>query len=192
MTPLLSDLREPPVVGKFYMVPVIRNYWYCGKMGDWPVIGPMHVDADFFNFTTAHYHVDARFISPSMEDRLINGTFYASSLQGVVGGVPLSDRSNPVPKGRPMLARRKCYRSTYGNSYQERPEIKALNAHYGAPAQPIDLADGRRLCPHRKVDLSQFPADENGIVVCPLHGLRVDMRRGCAPDFLNHKEPAHV
>jgi nitrite reductase/ring-hydroxylating ferredoxin subunit len=51
--------------------------------------------------------------------------------------------------------------------------MEKFDARYGKIAEPIRAKGGRLLCPHRKVDLSNFPPDENGIVVCPLHGLRV-------------------
>lgn len=168
--PLLSDLREPPVVGKFYMVPVIRDYPYLGKVGTWPVIGAKHSDVDFFSLKTEHYHVDARFLTAAQEDAINHG--YRTTI-AAVGAHPLGVHDHPLPKGRPDLARRKCRRATYGNAHTDKKQIVALNAHYGAPADPIWLADGRMLCPHRKADLSQFEADADGIVVCPLHGLRV-------------------
>jgi nitrite reductase/ring-hydroxylating ferredoxin subunit len=49
----------------------------------------------------------------------------------------------------------------------------ALRKHYGEPAEAIRLADGRKLCPHRKADISSFPIDAEGMVICPLHGLKV-------------------
>lgn len=171
-TPILADLREPPVVGKFYMVPAIENYPYHGRVDSWPVIGPMHTDADFFDFRSAHYHVDARFITTRQEHFLLNRSpLY--SLEAIVGGYPLSSRGDELPKGRPKLVRRKCRRAIYGYAYGGMEAVQRMRHHYGDPAAPIRLQDGRLLCPHRKVDLSQFPADAEGIVTCPLHGLRV-------------------
>lgn len=172
----LSDLREPPVVGQFYMVPVIREYPYFGKMDTWPVIGPRHTDDDFFNFPMPHYHIDARFLTKAQVRHI--ETDYRG-LVAWVGSSPLAHRDIPVPTGRPVLARRKCRAASYGYSHGERDQVRALNAHYAEP-EAIRLADGRLLCPHRKADLSQFPAGADGMVTCPLHGLRVR----CAPRAL--------
>lgn len=90
--PLLSTLREPPVVGRFYMVPVIRDYPYNGIRRTWPVIGPKHTDADFFNLAEEHYHVDARFIPNGIAERLTRSAWWSpggGSLDGVVGSFPL-------------------------------------------------------------------------------------------------------
>lgn len=171
MTPKLSDLREPPVVGQFYLVPVVRDYPYCGFTGEWPVIGPKHVDGEFIQFHLEHYHVDARFLTAAQEKRVTNSSS-EWSIEGVVGSAPLCSRGSDLPKGRPVLARRKCRRDGYGYAHGDKEGIKALRAHYGE-LDAIALDDGRKLCPHRKADLTQFPPDADGFVMCPLHGLRV-------------------
>lgn len=166
----LADLREPPVVGRFYLVPAIVGYPYFGKVDTWPVIGPKHADGEFIKLFDEHYHIDARFLTAAQE-RFAMGS-YSLSIEEVVGRTPLATRGSPLPKGRPTLVRRKCRRDTYGHVYGHHDEIKAMRAHYGEP-DAIRLADGRTLCPHRKADLTQFPRDADGMVTCPLHGLRV-------------------
>lgn len=186
-TPLLSELREPPVVGQFYMVPVIRQFYWHGRRGDWPVIGPMHEDKHFFDFDELHYHIDARFLTKPQAafaashcpKRILNiGGFEPEIV--TISGAPLSNwYSRTLPRGRPALARRKCTRESYESMVlQVHPDARRkLEARYGAIATPIHRRDGRMLCPHRKVDLSQFVPDANGIVTCPLHGLRVRCSR---------------
>ncbi len=169
--PLLSELREPPIVGRWYMVPVVEQYRYHDRIDDWPVIGPLHDDRRFFNFVPPHYHVDARFVTARQEWAM--GVDDFETVEDVVGRYPLSTHHWPHMKGRPALARRRCRRSFYGYSFGDKTEIQAINAAYGAPAAAIVLPDGRKLCPHRKADLSQFPVDADGVVTCPLHGLRV-------------------
>jgi len=180
-TPLLSDLREPPVVGRYYLVPVVQDYPWHGRVNDWPVIGPKHTDARFFNFADEHYHLDLRFLTARQEawaascagwhrmegDRFRDGVI-------AVSGAPLTYRGKTLPKGRPELMRRKCRHVSYPSVLPDfNTAFHKLQDAYGAPAEAIRLDDGRVLCPHQKADLTQFPRDANGIVQCPLHGLRV-------------------
>jgi hypothetical protein len=170
--PLLADLREPPVVGQFYMVPAIE-YPYCGLVDKWAVLGPKHADAEFLQFTEHHYHIDARFLTASQERRILNWLpSRYSTIEECAGGWPLSNRDVKLPDGRPALIKRKCRRQTYGYAFDWQPGIKALHDHF-AGREAIRLDDGRILCPHRKADLTQFPPDADGMVTCPLHGLRV-------------------
>lgn len=185
MTRLLSELREPPVVGRYYLVPVVRHPWH-GRIADWPVFGPMHTDREFFGFDASHYHVDPRFLSNrtaqwavrQLNRRRCNSPDHDLAL--VCSGHPLATWQVELPKGRPALARRRCYRphvSTPLLGHMKTEVRNAFRAHYGdfpdRPAIAICKADGQRLCPHRKADLSNLPHDEDGIVTCPLHGLRV-------------------
>ncbi len=174
MCEVLSELREPPVVGRFYWVPVIENWRLIRVRDTWPVLGPVHTDMDIFpGFPWKHYHIDARFITARQEMHL---STYRDNWIATVGSLPLSHRpevGDELPRGRPVLRKRKCRRTSYGYAFSERIEPTTLRNRLGDPAQPIRAKGGRLLCPHRKVDLSSFPPDENGIVVCPLHGLPV-------------------
>lgn len=181
-TPLLSALRQPPEVGRFYMVPVITAYPWHNRIRDWPVLGPLHEDLEFFRFGTLHYHVDLRFLS--VHDYAFASGHIPRSIRSGVSDIdaalnasasPLCSRGSELPKGRPMLQRRRCRRAGGGTTILNHiPAAReSMETRFGSPAQPIRLADGRLLCPHRKVDLSQFAADDQGIVTCPLHGLRV-------------------
>lgn len=170
----LSALREPPVVGRFYMVPVVRFVW-CDVEADWPVLGPMHADEEFFNFPKRHYHVDARFVSAALARKLrrYGGDNVASAAQRYPLSQRWGDDEPDLPNGRPTLKRLKCRSAEFAYHFGHQEAVGHLRAHYGEPAEPIVRPDGRLLCPHRKVDLSQFAPDANGLVTCPLHGLRV-------------------
>lgn len=171
----LADLREPPVVGRFYLVPVIRSFVYTGRLDDWPVIGALHSDADFFNFKDVHYHVDARFLTKAQHSYLTSGWGDPDcyTIEHIVGSKPLAHNYISMPKGRPPLVRRKCQRVTYGHAFGHRKEVVALCKHFAGRLDAIALADGRKLCPHRRADLTQFPVEPDGTVLCPLHGLRI-------------------
>lgn len=175
MVPLLSSLREPPIVGRFYMVPVIVDV--CKEWpGAWPVLGPLHTDVDLFPaFPWPHYHLDFRFLTVAQERRLSSG--WRSALEAV-GSFPISHRPEVdihIPKGLPQLIKRKCRRPGYGYAFRERDHVGELERQYGVACKPITRPDGRKLCPHRKVDLSSFPPRPDGTVVCPLHGLTVQI-----------------
>lgn len=180
--PLLSDLREPPKVGHFYMVPAIEYTW-MGKLGMWPVVGPLHDDREFFNFRHLHYHLDLRFLTASQWKlaqrngyRRLGVNAFASDAELAAGSQPLCRLDDPLPRGRPALIRRRCRLSERVYAYPNADPVKALNAKFAqevGAAQPIRRSDGRLLCPHRKVDLSTYRPDAHGIVICPLHGLRV-------------------
>lgn len=193
-TPMLSELREPAVVGSYYLVPVVRHRWF-NRLADWPVIGPMHTDRDFFAFPDKHYHIDHRFLTDATAKWVRSKAFWRSrtgdddgDLALICSGYPLAETPlyGKLPTGRPNFARRRCHRPHIATPLlRKMPEEMrtAFRDHYGdrgstaalaAPA--IKLADGRRLCPHRKVDLSSLPADGEGVVTCPLHGLKVCVR----------------
>ncbi|WP_342248629.1 Rieske 2Fe-2S domain-containing protein [Sphingomonas sp. OTU376] len=53
-------------------------------------------------------------------------------------------------------------------------QVQALRERFGKCA-PIARPDGRKLCPHRRADLSNMVVAEDGTVTCPLHGLIVQV-----------------
>lgn len=167
----IADLREPPVVGRFYLVPFVRFTW-LGVEADWPVLGSMHTDADVLKFTARHYHVDPRFVGAKLASRI---SVYGEDVAELIQRYPLSPRhgsKDVLPLGRPAVRKFRCATADIPYFHGHQPSIGELRRLY-EPAIAIRRADGRKLCPHRKVDLSQFPADANGLVTCPLHGLRV-------------------
>lgn len=177
-TPLLSELREPPVVGRYYMVPTIHGA-LLEITDDWPVLGALHHDRGGpLNFPHNHYHVDARFLTAGQERKLrpwASGSLVGEPIERVVSGWVIHNlRWNCI--GRPPLARKRCRRESWNYAAGHMLAIQRLREERGDPVEPIRRADGRLLCPHRKADLSQFPPDQDGIVTCPLHGLRVRCR----------------
>lgn len=174
--PYLADLREPPVVGRFYLVPVVPAEQWCGITGNLPVIGPSHTDVEHFNFRHRHYHVDARFLSASERAKISRySSMYreGQDVDAAVGAWPLTNTAGGgVPRGLPKLARRRCTANAFAYRHGHQAAVQALRRDLGEP-DAILLKDGRKLCPHRKVDLSQFAPDADGFVTCPLHGLRV-------------------
>lgn len=171
MTEMLSNLRQPPVIGRYYMVPVI-DYRYMGKVDAWPTLGPLHHDKGDVGFDHLHYHIDARFIS-GKQAQFIRRRSWRGSLETQVASAPLCTLYEPVPP-RPRLERLRCRVSSWEYSPPgAAPWMAKFDKRYGKVAEPIRIKGGRLLCPHRKVDLSSLKPDADGIVTCPLHGLRV-------------------
>lgn len=169
----IADLRQPPVVGRYYMVPTVTGYPYHGHVSDWPVLGPLHEDREHFRFEALHYHIDARFLTVRQRQAIERNGVYGESVEETVNRYPLFYRGVQHRRGRPDLHRRKCTRASYGFAHVNVDPVLEMQAAFGPAPEPIRKADGRLLCPHRKVDLSQFEADADGFVTCPLHGLRV-------------------
>jgi hypothetical protein len=169
--PFLADLREPPIPGRYYMVPVI-DFTYCGKKGQWPTLGPLHHDKGDVGFEPLHFHVDFRFLTARQVNQ-IDGYYWGRPAEQTVAVVPLNQRWIDIRR-KAYLAKRKCRVAGWKYTLPVRaPWMDKFDARYGAVAEPIRIKGGRLLCPHRKVDLSSFEPDADGIVTCPLHGLRV-------------------
>jgi hypothetical protein len=184
----ITDLREPPVVGKYYLVPCVRYYWH-GMVASWPVIGPPHHDAEI-GFMPIHYHIDARFLTRKQqrvafkkETTWRGGETFLFRKYNIW---PLSEidqdrecnvkKYGPIPR-KPTLEKRKCTNLELHWPLPFKPSEKHIMwSRFTDPAGAIQRPDGRLLCPHKKVDLSQFEPDADGIVTCPLHGLKVRCR----------------
>lgn len=181
--PLLSELREPVAVGRFYMVPIVRAKWF-NRVDDWPVIGPMHTDPEDFKFPHRHYHIDARFLrADQMRFAFAHASYSAArdKIEMICMGYPLSENAAAVwpererrvlPNGVPPVRRRKCRAVSHPQPNVQHEVWQNFHAKYGTP-EAIRRPDGRVLCPHRKVDLSSLPVEADGTTICPLHGLRV-------------------
>lgn len=157
----VDRLKEPPVVGQFYLVPTVQGRWYDSFRTDWPIIGNKHNDVEFFDFHAKHFHIDYRFarLGKVMLERVTTSPLHTHS------GTPLS---------KPVLRRRKCLREQAifdGPSKIMTPFRKSFAGH--------QCATGKRgwVCPHRHVALGSTPAI-NGVITCPLHGLRIDAETG--------------
>ena len=97
---------------------------------------------------------------------------------GWPAGLALTPGSAGVHRGTPPPSRLKDLRCTRPTVEPEplTPLWPELQETYGDPAEPIRSSEGRPLCPHMKVDLTGEPCDADGVVVCPLHRLRVKVR----------------
>lgn len=182
MVQLLSQLREPPVPGRFYMVPVVK-YWHYGRFDAWPVFGPLHHDRGLIQFPHLHYHLDPRFFSAAQvrygaqvgqgmrHDAMRDTPDRHASRNVLVDDEPF--RLSPIPR-KPTLTKRRCRAATWEYTPGVWPQwLDGLESQFDNAATAIRRPDGRLLCPHRKADLSSLARNPDGTVTCPLHGLRV-------------------
>jgi hypothetical protein len=182
--PKVSDLRSPPVIGETYLVRTVRGAIY-GSERVWPVLGPPHTEDGI----VWDWHVDYRFITAEQEAEFAPYDYpqcFPSPQPGQRWPGSLAARQIPVkwwtfsPSAKPNMTWREwvCRRPTVA---PERPlaafPFPPRERKYGDPAPAVWTKDGRPLCPHQRVDLSQWPQEADGSVICPIHKLRVMCRR---------------
>lgn len=161
----VDRLKEPPVVGHFYLVPLVHGKWF-GIIRDWPVIGLKHDDIEFLDFEVSHYHVDTRFLR------------VRSTLLPMAPTSPLHEQivkwGGKEPLRKPFWRRRKCLREQH---IFRGPELGMRKLEDGFTGR--QCAKGKRgfVCPHKQFPLGSTPAID-GMITCPLHGLRVDAKTG--------------
>ena len=171
----VDELTEPPVVGRFYLVQCVRGKW-SDRLGDWPVMGPLHSDAKFLNFPQRHYHLNRFFLTG-------DDAWYAT-------GRPLGEfdpsmrppgypENDPLPE--PVYRRRMCRSSpvepfpTFSALTSTRVDFKAMLRHYAG--RQCKRGAGW-ICPHKGLDLGPIAPGPDGHIMCPLHGLRVHAGTG--------------
>jgi hypothetical protein len=197
----VTELRRAPVVGHTYLVPTIRAPYYQ-MVDDWPVRGAPHQELPL---GIIDQHLDRRFLTEAQEAKCAqleaaymyekgdtpdpgDGRRWPGSrvaayytflwmADGVSTGNPILDHISSL-RGEPprmRLLALLCRRPTVVP--EPLPEFWDLAARYGEPAEAVWKA-GRPLCPHMRTDLTGEPQDRRGVVVCPLHRLRVQCGRG--------------
>lgn len=180
MIPNIEDLTEPPIVGKFYMVPCVEvsqaKEQHGHRGGIFPVTGPKHEDAEIVGFPPHHWHYDFRFFD--LRQWAWAQTFHESPFNRAL----CVETQNYFTKelipnhgisAKPTLMRRRCHRL--------QPEYPGH-----LPLWRLELPKAyaeRRVtcgkCPHRGLPLLSLPREPGtDIVTCPGHGLRWDLKTG--------------
>ena len=173
----------------------------------WPIIGPWHEDGALLGFATYHFHIDWRFV-----DRASRRTVSKRGMQarGEVAQVIIARHIVPVGATAPRHSAGWTTRAEERTGGCARPLPDADTARWfrRETREPATLAqttwwrhtewrgaleeafEGSRLvgperrCPHRGVPLAHIAPDAEGIVECPLHGLRWCARTGThVPDI---------
>jgi Rieske [2Fe-2S] domain len=158
--PRVDRLLTRPVPGLSYLVPTVRGSFHA-KIADWPVMGHLHEDARFFSFVEQHYHVDPRFVSVRFAKRVFSAPLHARDY---------------APLGKIVFRQRKCIRTMPDYPFSWRPEIDAVQRTYAG--QQCARGKGGWICPHQKAALGSIPPNANGVITCPLHGLRINAASG--------------
>jgi hypothetical protein len=155
-------------VGKFYDVPCVRTLCavWGSEPGLWlPIFGGLHEDADIIGFQWQHWHIDWRFASNKFMERASykwEHRYDKSFFARVVRERDLADGIT--------IKRRKCLRQMPDFPSQVEWMLE-LEKEYRNHV----LSDCLK-CPHRGANLSAMVPDENGLVVCPMHGLRWNVK----------------
>lgn len=193
MTLQRSDrLKEPPVVGCYYLVPAIlwnrnapwgaRDYSEKQILADlqdtkgakwWPVWGSKHNDVEFFGFHPLHYHIDPRFLT-KLQINKSKGFGIRSALQNIQAQ-PLSHISLKSGPPKPQLRRMRCSMAYAEWGHADATTVTEMNIAFAGQ----QCAKGKRgfVCPHKLFPLGSIEAID-GVVTCPLHGLRIDAATG--------------
>ena len=170
----LDQLKRPVEIGRYYLVPTVRAEW-SGRLLDWPVIGPKHNDRHCLNFDHDHYHIDPRFVS---EPGSGWNFWYSVQAQPIMSRGTLNPGGLPKPEWRRRLCRRHRNPDVEGLIAKTIKHEKTWGCHYSEWVGRTARRDERGLiCPHRNVSLADHAAI-NGVVICPLHLLKIDVETG--------------
>lgn len=162
--------------GEQYPIPCIRTQdlnWIAQT--EWlPIIGPLHEDAEFLHFPVEHYHIDFRFVDPTsfaaLSARYASDGILSNLLGLIVGKEQILE--GPVLRQLPLQRAMPLY-PVHSREGEPLPQFCALEAAFADWV----IDPKRAICPHRGLPLYGL-ADEDGIAVCPGHGLAWDMRSG--------------
>lgn len=128
--------------------------------GEWvPLIGEKHCDAEIINFPIEHYHVDWRFVTTGKFKR-VKERYWPKEHNYYLAIVMATHAFSEIKTIRLKMLRQM---PDYPNPVRFTHE---LEAHYkNATAK-------KHRCPHQGADLSSIAPNDQGQIVCPLHGLR--------------------
>lgn len=177
----VTELTAPPVVGEWYLVPTVRFGYASDAARDWPVFLPKHEDARFFNFTDVHYHPDPRFLSKDLR-KLLGGDEYGLAQSQ---RMPIARKRWGVWAVDPPAAiwrRRRCSRADAPYQFGHISQVGAIRDHFAGRHCKSNRHGW--VCPHQNWPMGSVAPDQDGVLTCPLHGLRVRASDGLVLDDL--------
>lgn len=164
----VDDMTTPLREGVTYLVPTI-----VGTLGGkhpserWPIlVGPRHYDVEFFNIHMPHHHLDVRFISYETWKQELGSEI-------VVGVGRFADGSLPAIEHKPMRCLVEAFLLNSITSHDDR----AMHKHFKGAQCEGSLKRGW-ICPHKGTYLGSQYIDNDGVMICPAHGLRIDAATG--------------
>lgn len=157
------------------MVPTCHYPWSSFGARHWPVIGPLHHDAELVGFPYLHFHIDGRFLDRRTWRRLDFWHDHHDAAMECIAK-PLSFRWLGELLEHPPVAfhRRLCQRN-YQWPERIHGSFPKLHQHFAGTV--CKRARGAIVCPHQGVRLT-IPTQSDGFVRCPLHGLVIDAASG--------------
>ena len=174
----VDDLSHPPEIGRRYLVPTVLYPW-LERQGVWPVLGPLHTDAEHLKFPFPHYHIDPRFLTKQQWRFAFN--YSSMTVELTLIGVPLYSRTGrPFPPivNWPLRCLRPLpdHQVGAGLYVPPKPGWSSLYSAY----QGLRAAKGKCgwICPHRGYALGSVAPGPDGVLICPVHGLRIDAATG--------------
>jgi hypothetical protein len=116
--PSIEALKEPPVVGKFYMVPCVEvskehRYQHMHRPGIFPVTGTKHEDSEIVRFPHYHWHYDFRFFDRRQWDAFLKkykSPFSYALCTDIQNYITKGFIENPGISTKPVLMLRRCMR----------------------------------------------------------------------------------
>ena len=194
-----SNKQTSMQLGKFYEVRCLRTDWSKTNKPEWiPVIGPIHDDRDHIKFDEQHFHVDFRFLGKKLriaaaEHRHGNRGINLVFVLPISKVLPLQSDSwlklnDPMLQNFPEESYMKTMKLKFKTEYPEYdfepPWLLSMETAYRNARLGPDM-----ICPHRGTDLNGMKTDENGLLTCPLHGLRWDTKTGKLAPSVTPREP---
>ena len=185
----IDELKTLPIIGEYYLVPcIIKEYLHSKTKDDeerdnnweivkgelnirkeksskitkyiYPIINHLHCDKENGQ-DYKHYHIDFRFIE--MDDNSIPKQLHSNHVFGA------DIRYNVIANNKEyeiQYHKLKCVRTT---------NLFITNVTAIKKSKLKHNCIYKNKCPHRGYNLSQEPII-NGVIQCPLHGLRFDAK----------------
>ena len=182
---------EKKIIGQFYDIPCISltpgGYVLGGNK--WaPIFGPIHQDADFFNFPYDHVHIDFRFLSNAVFRRVRARYDRNCDARGVYKMVANSPHQ-PITMRK--LECKRDWPSPYAyteqifskmttdecRDYTEQQLPKTARGYCALRAAFADKKMTNMVCPHKGMPLDEAHR-EGDVVTCPGHGLKWNVVTG--------------
>ena len=167
-------------VGTFYKVPCVRvgsALPACARPNGWiPILLPWHEDAAIIGFPHPHYHYDPRFLGPWEYEGFSFNKILTRHPVITYPELRVADTSLTFFTGSITFRRLKCKRvmpeyPVFAKDWHDRHWPGLLECTYATK----QLKHG--ICPHKGIDLTTCPVID-GVVTCPGHGLRWNVKTG--------------